>query len=215
MNADRHAVLGDLAAGLRTPLARIALSASALARDAATPSARQHAERIGEAVADLDRRLAALGAALAPEAGEGCSLADAAPILADLHRRVAPALAARGIDWAAPPAHGVPVPVDGERLRLLALALLRAAGCLAGRGACLSLEPVARERAFGLALAWHGGGDAPAAGEAVSAELEGPALAELEALALAQRGAIEQRETPGGQGLVLWLPIGEATCPSS
>ncbi len=153
MSPERAELVAALVRELRTPLARVSLAAGELEAMALQPALAALARRIDAALraadSGIERVLALLGARGAdPEA----AAVDAAEALAALRARVAPALAARGVDWRAPQAPAAPLRLDALRLRRGALCLVRAAARSLPAGGWLRVSPLSGEAGVGLEL---------------------------------------------------------------
>lgn len=190
-----------LALELRAPLSRVELAASQLLREALTPAGRRTAERIGEAVREVDRGIARLLAWIEPEA-DAAAGADWSQVLGELRRRLAGVLALRGITWEEGPLAAAPG-TDPGRARLLATALLRAAAARAGAGGRFRVELRAEEGGAVLSVRCRGG---------ATAGPPPPAVEEARGLALSQGAVLETRKTADGAVLALRLPAGGAAC---
>ena len=128
------------AVALRTPLARIQLVANRLERGAdAASSPSEIGEILSEAVAELDRGISQTLAVLVPSAHAAlCS--DVAETLAALRERVAPSLAARGIEWCVSRGSTPSVRAPASRLREAAVALVRDAAASLPPGSRLEVR---------------------------------------------------------------------------
>ena len=208
-----HAALAT-SRSLRGALARVELAASQLGRDAATPHARALVRSISLAVAELDRGLAALTAALVRDAlPRRADAAPVSPVLAEVVARLAPALAARGLRLDA--AFGRDDAVlagDPHVVRRTALLLLRCAADGLGAGGRLVLSAARASEDGALVIEVEGEGPARQDGG------DAPARAALRALAAAERASLEQEARREGalrrERLALRL-AGEAACSAS
>jgi K+-sensing histidine kinase KdpD len=186
---------------MRTPLARIELAASWLERENGTPAAQEMAAGIGEAVGDLDRMIAQLLTVLVPPVPIEAASEQLKDVIPELHERLAPVLAARGIRWeppgAAPQAVG-----DSEAFRAAALVVVRAGANLAGPGGWLSVDFQKDEHRYGLRLECGAAEDRPLSGYAESS------MHELESRILAQGGSVEAECSGGDCAASVWLSAG-------
>ena len=194
MNLERDAELAAIVLDIRTPLSRVELAASRLAREDMPPRARDLAETIREAVAAIDRELENAVLALAPRAERTRS--GAGPVLEALRTRLAPVLEARGLELEIEPAPEVEL--DPTVLRRAAIALTRAAVEHAGPGAFrLGLRP--SQHGWGVSVYWRGRADPAAAPVAP--------FREAQRLAMACGGWIERSD----ESATFWLDGGPRT----
>lgn len=194
MNPNRDAELAAVVLDIRTPLSRVELAASRLAREDMPPRARDLAETIREAVAVIDRQVEHAVLALAPRAPRARS--SAGPVLEALRTRLAPVLEARGLELEIEPAPEIEL--DPTVLRRAAIALTRAAVEHAAPGAFrLGLRP--SQHGWGVSVRWHQR-EAPAAAPAAP-------FREAQQLAMACGGWIERSD----QSATFWLHEGPRT----
>lgn len=188
----------------RNALARIELAASQIARHASSPAAARLARGISDAVADLDRLLTRTLAAGADAARAGGETGDVARLLDELSLRIAPALAARGVElWIA--SDGAPhVTGDPHLVRRAALLLARGAADALAEGGKLSLGVARASRRIGVSIELRARG-AFAADEGWADEAEH--------FAWLHGGALERH--PSGVRAVLWLPSSEGAWAAS
>lgn len=123
-----------LSVEIRTPLAQAELAASQLYREALTPNGRALAERIFEAVSDIDDLVERMLRVLVPRASSAEELAELAPVVERLHRRFSPALAACGVRWMGHERVQSTSLGDPELVRSLCTELLHLALALCGTG---------------------------------------------------------------------------------
>ena len=181
---------------MRTPLARVELAASRLARFAESPAARDLAAGITEAVQvlddEIDRSLRVLGMTTAREVDRG----DCRAILPALRRRMQPVLRAHGIEWI--DGWESAVPVSGDRLGVgrAALGMLRAAMVAARGGAHLRVELTQRagDSVLGVRVRLDR-----------LASSRDAAFADARELASAMGGSLEVQPDGSGVSAVLWL----------
>lgn len=208
--------MAELLLRMRTPLSRIELAASRLARDATTPTRLDLAHGISDAVSELDEAIAGGLRGLVSDGAGAAEVEDCRAVLEDLRERLTPLLLARSIEWEAEPAGAAePVPGDPDATRRAALALLRTGSALAGPGGAVALS-FAREhegRRRGIALEVKRGSDETREGTAAAARNDlGDGVRALQDFVLAHGGAFET----SAQGLpyraVLWIDAGDAAC---
>lgn len=159
---------------LRTPLARIALTAERFCREAARPVDQALARGIRDAVDDVDARIDRILRLLVESDPSGPRV-PLDSLLAGLDARLAPALAARDIrlDIGSDDA---PSAVDPHALRRLAVALLQGAAEWLGRGGIASLDALDLPEARGLRVRLIPAAAQPPCGETSAFERELPAL---------------------------------------
>ena len=188
MSGTRDARIAASLVDLRSPLARIELSAGQLARAAETPGARSLARAISAAVGELDRGLDVALRALC--GGAASPPSDCRPGLEAIWPRLATVLRARGVEarLALP---GSPVPGDAEAVRRAAVALVGDGVAQAESGARLVLGLCDEGARYGVTL------------EAASASGRDAAFARSRALALTVRAELEVESGPGRA--ILWL----------
>lgn len=145
----RDARIAASVVGLRSPLARIELAAGQLARDAATPSARDLAGRVSAAVSEIDSHIGRVLGFLA--AGPSRPCADCRSDLETVWARLAPVLRARGLA-ARLELPETPVPGDAESVRRAAVALVRDALADARAGDSLTVALRDEGPRYGVAL---------------------------------------------------------------
>ncbi len=152
MTEVRDALAAALTADMRTPLARVELAATQLARDATTPADRELAAGISDAVAEIDQMIHRALEILLPREPDPTSRVDVVPILERVCARVAPALEARGISWSlgAVPTGGVVG--DPRLIEQAALALLRGGVAIAGSGGSLRMRLDKDADRYGVAV---------------------------------------------------------------
>lgn len=140
MTQPRDKRLADLVVGMRTPLSRVELAATQLARTVMTPAAKELAAGISEAVSHLDERISDVLNALEPAGAEDF---DCSTVLAALRQRMEPVLSARSVEWVETSCESEE-PVYGDRgiVARSALALLVAGMELAGPRGRLTLDMV-------------------------------------------------------------------------
>lgn len=153
MTRIRYEATAELALGMRAPLARIELAASRLAREARTPGGRALAASISESVAELDESIGRSLALLARETEAAPAADDLRAVLADLHRRLSPALEARGVQWAQPTPEALEVRGDAALVRRLAVMLVREGAGRAGAGGAIGLSVRGDAEGYGVELA--------------------------------------------------------------
>ena len=205
MSDPERSFTAALALGLRTPLSRIELAASRLEREAVTPAARGLAEGICDAVEELDRMIVQLTAVLAPPPPIDPPRAPLAEVLPAMRDRLAPVLAARGVQWLEPELDAGAVG-DPDALKLTALSLIRAGTELAGGGGRVSIQLQTEAGRSGVRL--EVASDAPVA-------IADSALRELRSRVLIQGGSVEL--TPRSDGCVasVWFASAGAPCSGS
>jgi len=188
VSASRDARIAASLVGLRSPLARIELTAGQLARSAETPGARALARAISVAVCEVDRGLdvalgALSGAAPPPPA-------DCRRVLEAVWPRLASVLRARGV------AASLAVPEtavsgDAEAVRRAAVALVGDGVARAEPGAHLALCLCDEGERYGVRL------------EGAPGSPQDAAFARARALALTLRAELEVEAAAGSA--VLWL----------
>lgn len=208
-----HAALAT-SRSLRGALARVELAASQLGREAATPHARTLLRSISLAVAELDRGLTALTAALARDAlPRRADPGPVSPVLASLVERLAPALAARGLRLEATLEVGdASLSGDPQAVRRAALLLLRCVADGLGAGGRLALAAARAPDDGALVLS------VVAAGPVRDGANDGPPRAALRALVAAERASLEHEAQRDGALHRERLAVrfaGEATCSRS
>lgn len=185
---------------MRTPLSRVALVAEALAREAARPGARAQVTTLLEAVGDLDRRLGRILALLAPAPASAAAPVALAAALAEVHSRVGPALAARGIEVELGPSPDARVH-DPTLLRRCALALLQLSAERLGRVGRVELHGLAEAHHWGVGIELRPGSAADS-GAGPSASLNSVALV-VEPFG----GRVEPSEVGGRLRVRCWIPV--------
>ena len=193
MSGTRDARIAASLVGLRSPLARIELTAGQLARFAETPGARSLARAISVAVGELDQGLdvalrALSGAPAPPTADCGRALETAWPRLATLLR-------ARGVT-ASLSVPETAVMGDAEAVRRAAVALVGDGVALAESGAHLSLGLCDDGARYGVEL------------EGAPAGLGDAGFARARALALSLQAELEVED--GAGSAILWLSRGRS-----
>lgn len=200
MNDPSRSLATALALDLRTPLSRVALATDQLARDASTPAQIALARTVVEAVGELDARITRLTAVLCEPSLGGAADArreDIGGVLQRLHGRLAPGIAAHGVDWQ-PPRSDAPVACGESHLvRRSAVALLRAGICWAGIGGALALSPAARTEGGGIQLECRPAG---------RHRPDQDPIAELGSFASANHLLLEASQRGDGRDASLWLP---------
>ena len=185
---------------IRTPLARIELAASRLARDAATPAARDFAIGISQAVREIDDEIGDALGTLRPEPGATVDVGDCGPILTALRARMIPILQAYEIDWR--PVESGDQQIGGDRLAFerAAVVMLRAGIALAGRAGTIHLSMVQDTDVprIGLCLTTH-------RREGAAANAESDAIAQARAFAHRFQGSLDVRPSEGASIVTLWL----------
>ncbi len=199
MNDALRSLVAARLLGLRTPLSRIALAASQLARDAQRPAALVQLTGIDQAVRDLDARIEALTQALVDLRPELPACQDVEATLAELHRRLAPGLEARGIDFRLCDGPAAGARAEPHTLRRGAVALLRAGASCTGPGGRLALRPARAAGILGLEI------ECRRRGGSAFAE-PGEALEQLRDFAELHGARLERRVLPDGLAATLWLP---------
>jgi len=188
---------------MRTSLARVELAASRLARDAATPAARDLATGISEAVLDIDDEIGEALRTLRSEPDTGNDFEDCSPILAALRERITPILRAHGISWLRLGGEDEVVIADRVAVELAALVMLRTGIAQAGHGGAIQLSLVrdARVPCIGLCLTTH-----PGDGHIADAD----ALVRARTLAQRHGSSLVVRHSEGSLTATLWLTRSEA-----
>jgi signal transduction histidine kinase len=156
VNLERAQLASELLRELRTPLARISLAVEEISAHARHPAQTQLAARIEDALLSADAGIErVIGLLREPKIADRAI--DAARELARLRERVAPALAARGIEWPAPEltAPSAEIRIDATQLRRGALCVLRAATEALASGGWLRIEVACDGVREGLRL-WLG-----------------------------------------------------------
>lgn len=143
-------------AELHDPLARIELAASQLARSGAPPGTHALAERILDAVRDLDGRLQDSIAALEPLRADPHVRDDCREEIAEAVTKMQPILAARGITLVEPELPERRIGGDGRFARRATLQLLRAGGRWARSGDELTIALRETRSAYGIELNCRG-----------------------------------------------------------
>jgi len=110
---------------LRSPLARIELATSQLARESLTPIARRYAEQIFEAVVQIDELVERSLRVLVPRPPRANHRQALGPTMADLRRRFEPALEACAVSWVTDAAGEKDVVGDPQCFRTRVCELLR------------------------------------------------------------------------------------------
>jgi len=211
MTPARDAHLVDLIVGLRTPLLRVELAATQLARGATTPVSSDLAAGISEAVSRLDARIDEALRVLAEPPRPTAEDVDCRRVVDALRARMQPVLRARSVEWSSEPTSDEP-PVlgDGEECGSGALTLLVAGLELAGPGGRLSLGVVGDDDArCGVRLLANRTGD--------DAQLEprewNRILAPVWGFAQSRGGDLEVHDTSRDAHMTLWMRRGaQAAC---
>ncbi len=123
LRARTHAAA--LGVEMRSPLARIELAASLLAREALTPTGRAHAEQIFDAVVQIDELVERSLRVLVPRVPRAEEAKSLVPVLRDLRARFEPALSACDVRWVADAGGEAEVFGDAELFRAQTCELLR------------------------------------------------------------------------------------------
>ncbi len=195
----RGTLAAALSAEIRTPLSQVGLAASQLTREALTPSSRALAERILGAVSDIDGLVERMLRVLVPRAGSH-RLEDLRPLLATLHQRFVPVLAACGVRWER--SSGSEVEGDPEQVRRLVIALLNLALPACGTGGGFSLEFFAADEGVELQLHCQRAGDWNTDDESVAER----AREEARGLAIELGGWLKCSRGLRSAELRLWVP---------
>jgi hypothetical protein len=148
----REAQIAAAVLGMRTPLARVELAASQLAREGSTPALAALCERIRDAVGDLDRQIELSLRALLPEPQEEGRWAPCQEVIAEVVDRFRPVLEARGCACVEQVASQEPVRGERERVRRATLCLLRASGAVASRGGRVRLGAETEPGRYGISV---------------------------------------------------------------
>lgn len=207
----RGPLAAALAVEMRTPLARIELAASQLAREATTPLSHDLASSISEAVRDLDALIGRALGLLLPS-GSDARHEPLVPVLEEVQQRLGAVLGARGVRLELAP--HLDVRGDADRARRGALLLLRAGAPVVGDGGTLRIGLAADGARWGLALEL-------APGRAAAGDVT-PLLEAARHFVLSSRGELEPLPEPEAgaagdtpiRGLRLWLGE-ESTCSAS
>lgn len=200
-----RACAAALSLEMRSPLARIELLASQLAREGATPRARSLACAISEAVGEIDLLIARSLELLAPSAWAPPGEADLRPVLSAVRERLAPALAARGLRWLDQPSPDAVVG-DPSLAREALVNLLREAAARAGNPAELELTLRGDAEGYGFHLRWRS--------DRVASCDEGPTDA-LRRFAGANGATLAWHASSDEGAIELRLPRREAGCSAS
>ncbi len=208
MNSSTSASAATLVAQLRTPLARIQLAASQLEREATKPSLQHLAERIHDAVRELNTQIGTLRARLAGVT-EPEPLSDSVPVIDELCRRLVPIIELRNIRWQGFQKPTAAVRGNSDALRRVALRLLRVGAHWAGSGGALALHLEEDTERVCLRLDCSRAESIPE----VDADAD---LRELRALAALHAGTLECKgaETCHPE-LRLWFAAGGTACAAS
>jgi len=196
---DANGLAARLVSELRSPLSRVELGVSQLRRELETPTTRELAAGISEAVSQADREIDRILAILSPLSPPRRS-ADLLPVLERLRHRVAPALDARGTRLEIDETGVASLRADPLLVEQAVLGLVRVGSSLVGTGGRLTLSLAAD----GPRLAVVVGGRA-AEGRAPSVD-PGPAFASLLPWVVRQRGQLSSVRTASGWEASLWLP---------
>jgi len=199
--------LASLIVAMRTPLARVELAATQLARSTMTPAAQSLATGISEAVSHLDERIADALRALAAPAGGG-EAADCRGVLETLRKRMEPVLRARSVTWTDDPVSSEQ-PLLGDRTSCAndALTLLVAGMDFAGPGGRISLA-IERGADGGCGVSLR----ATRAGEtdAVDGDPTDEIVTRVRNLTSPTGGTLECNEAEEGLCMTLWLRRGSS-----
>lgn len=202
-------------AALRTPLSRIELAASRLARLVTAPAGRALADDIRGAVSELDDGLGRAMRDLVGAPRPSAPPEDCRGMLEALHQRIAPALHARGIDWIAPAGDAADGPILGN-----ATAARQAVLCLLEDGLALApaqgrielaLVPGESPGRCGVALRVHAedGAEPP---DAQRADGEPEAFAAARGFVHRNGGTLEPMPDPSLPSAVVWIEGGSEAC---
>lgn len=208
MTTPAHGQLTQAILRMRTPLARVELAASRLARSAATPATRGLVEGISEAVRQIDHEISDSLRVIRPAAREQSDFGDARGVLTALRRRTAAVLQAYEIRWPPPDGEDQPILADRVAVEKAALVMLRAGIALAGRGGSVELSLVHHAEASrtGLRLAAEQAVDA--APSSASSTAPDPLTQPL-AFALGWGGSLDVRRRDREATATLWLAPSE------
>lgn len=201
MIRDRNAQITSAVIEMRTPLARVELAASQLARDGTTPAARTLARGISEAVVELDRLIARSLCALVADVASRKLAADCRGVLTEVASRVSPVLRARRIRLQVESPASSPAPGDLEEVRHAALVLVRAGTSLAPPGGALILWVEERRGRCGVGLRVTAGGT----GELLPQQGRGEAFDRLRDFAMVRGADLEIEASAACCRAMVWL----------
>jgi signal transduction histidine kinase len=205
---DARTLAADFALELKSPLARVELAVSQLAREANTPAARELAETISVAVRQADRDIDRIIALLVPRTFPSRKN-DLGSTLARLCERIAPILEARGTALLASEETVAPVEGDSVLLEHAAVAMLRGGCALVGAGGGVSLRLARADARVGVVL------ESRASREGGFRCKPEQAFAGLLTLAVSHGGVVDQTGVRDDQWqTTLWFAGNEA-CPAS
>ncbi|MFQ5417008.1 MAG: hypothetical protein ACE5FL_08190 [Myxococcota bacterium] len=205
---DPKTLAAALVLELRSPLARVELAVSQLAREANTPVARELVATISAAVAQADRDIDRIIALLVPLSPAPRRCDDLRPVLARLRQRIAPVLEARGTICETRDLDGEPLRGDPVLVERAALALIRAGAALVGAGGRVSLGLAREGSRFGVVLECLA-----AAGQDLHGDPE-RAFAGLLPMVASRGGALENATAGTRWQTTLWFP-GDGACLAS
>jgi len=196
---DANGLAARLVSELRSPLSRVELGVSQLRRELETPTTRELAAGISEAVSQADREIDRILAILAPLSPPRRS-ANLLPVLERLRNRVAPALEARGTRLEIDETGAASLRADPLLVEQAVLGLVRVASSLVGTGGRLSLTLAADGPRLVVVVGGRAAEDRGPAGN------PGPAFASLLPWVLRHRGELSSVRSASGWKASLWLP---------
>lgn len=200
MKQSRAPIAAALLAELRTPLARVALATSQIARESASPATHALVGSIAEAVSAIDAGIERVLPLLVEVEAHSEPLAPLEGVIEPLLRRLGPALRAREVSLAVDAPSFVGVQCDAHRTRRGAAALLQAGSAWLGRGGALALCVAREGEALGLRLDCTSRGAPPRREEALR-DLASHCPGDV---------CVEHSESAEATRATLWLPRAEA-----